>query len=145
MKAVKKFLFILILSTSINSFSASESSANRYGNGELKLSPLVADYFIEYIRGKQFKYPSIFYISLDGKDAIYWYCGEQTNCRSGSPSQERAQCMQVTGQECAAFARKRTIKWKNDLNPGKGKISKINNKWSDQEIRDKLKELGFLE
>ena len=55
MKAVKKFLFILILSTSINSFSASESSANRYGNGELKLSPLVADYFIEYIRCSLFK------------------------------------------------------------------------------------------
>ena len=145
MYKMKKILFIIFFSISINSFSASESSANRYGSGELKLSPMVAEYFIQYIRGKQFKYPSIFYVSLDGKDAIYWYCEEQTNCRSGSPSQERAKCMQVTGQECAAFARKRTIKWESDLNPGKGKISKINNKWTDQEIKDKLRELGFLE
>ena len=53
--------------------------------------------------------------------------------------------MQVTGKECKAFARQRTIKWKTDLNPGKGKVSMINSRWSDQEIRDKLKELGFTD
>ena len=39
----------------------------------------------------------------------------------------------------------RTIKWDNDINPGKGKMSRINSKWTDQEIRDKLTELGFYD
>ena len=140
---IKKFIFILALSISINFISTSNSSANKYGNGELKLSPMVVEYFIQYIRGKQSKYPAIFYVTLDGTDATYWYCSERTNCQSGSPSQERAICLQATGQECRAFARQRTIKWKTDLNPGKGKISTINSRWTDQEIRNKLNELGF--
>jgi len=140
---IKKFIFILALSISINFISTSNSSANRYGSGELKLSPMVVGYFIHYIRGKQYQYPAIFYVTLDGTDATYWYCSERTNCQSGSPSQERAICLQATGQECRAFARQRTIKWKTDLNPGKGKISTINSRWTDQEIRNKLNELGF--
>ena len=140
---IKKFIFILALSISINFISTSNSSANKYGSGELKLSPMVVEYFIHYIRGKQSKYPAIFYVTLDGTDATYWYCSERTNCQSGSPSQERAICLQATGKECKAFARQRTVKWKNDSNPGKGKISQINSKWTDQEIRNKLKELGF--
>ena len=140
---IKKFIFILALSISINLISTSNSSANKYGSGELKLSPMVVEYFIQYIRGKQSKYPAIFYVTLDGTDATYWYCSERTNCQSGSPSQERAVCLQATGQECRAFARQRTIKWKTDLNPGKGKISTINSRWTDQEIRNKLNELGF--
>lgn len=140
---LKKLLFVIILSFSINVIATSNSSAKKWGNGDLKLSSMVVEYFIIYIRGKQSQYPSIFYVTLDGTDAIYWYCIERTNCQSGSPSQERAQCMQVTGKECKAFARQRTIKWETDLNPGKGKVSMINSKWSDQEIKNKLKELGF--
>ena len=37
------------------------------------------------------------------------------------------------------------IKWNNGVNPGKGKISQIKNKWSDQEIRSHLKKLGFID
>ena len=140
---IKKLLLILILSFSINVIVTSNSSANKYGNGELKLSPQVVEWFIYYIRGKQSQYPSIFYVTLDGTDATYWYCPERTNCQSGAPSRERAVCLQQTGKECRAFARQRTVKWKNDLNPGKGKISQINSRWTDQEIRNKLKELGF--
>ena len=141
---IKKLILILVLSISINFISTSDSSANRYGNGELKLSPQVVTWFIQYIRGEQSKYPSMFYVTLDGTDAVYWYCLERTNCQSGAPSQDRATCLQVTGKECNGFARQRTIKWKTDLNPGKGKISTINSRWTDQEIRDKLKELGFI-
>ena len=140
---MKKFKYLLILSILIS--YPQISFANKYGKGELKLSPMVVDYFIYYIRGKQFEYPSIFYVTLDGTDAVYWYCSERNNCRSGSASQERSQCMAVTGRECAAFARERIIKWKTDLNPGKGKISKINSKWSDQEIISHLTKLGFVD
>ena len=137
----KKNLLIIFLLLLI----PSKSFAGKWGNGELKLDNMVVEYFIQYIRGGQFKYPMIFYVTLDGSDGTYWFCPEQTNCRSGSPSQEREVCRQYTGKECAAFARMRTIKWDNDINPGKGKISRINSKWTDQEIRDKLTELGFYD
>lgn len=139
MKVIICFVIILNLFLTKNSF------ANRYGNGELKLSPDVVEYFILYIRGKQFQYPSSFYVTNDGTDAVYWYCGEMTNCREGSVVQDLKKCFDVTGKDCGQFARKRTIKWVNDINPGKGKISQIKNKWSDTQIKSKLKDLGFIE
>lgn len=137
-----RYLFILLFLFLI---VPSKSIAGKYGNGELKLTESMVGYFIQYIRGGQFKFPSTFYVTLDGTDGVFWYCPERTNCRSGSPSQERATCSQVTGKECAAFARMRTIKWENGINPGKGKISQINSKMTDQEIKNKLIELGFFE
>ena len=47
------------------------------------------------------------------------------------------------GKECKIFARRRTVKWKNEINKG-NKESRFNSKWSDAEIRAKLTELGFL-
>ena len=126
-------------------FSSNNSYAARYGTGELKLSDRVVSYFIQYIRGKQFKYPATFLVTIDGSDAASWYCSEMTNCSSGSISQDLATCLRVTGKECGQFARQRYIKWNNGVNPGKGKISQIKNKWSDQEIRSHLKKLGFID
>jgi hypothetical protein len=126
-------------------FSSNNSFAAKYGTGELKLSNATVQYFIRYIRGKQFQYPSEFYVTIDGSNATYWYCSEMTNCREGSISQNLAICFRNTGIECKKFARKRTIKWKNGINPGKGKISQIKTKWSDQEIKSHLKELGFID
>ena len=140
MRFLKIFCLILILS-----FFSNNSYAARYGTGELKLSDGVVGYFIQYIRGKQFKYPSTFLVTIDGSDAVSWYCSEMTNCSSGSISQDLATCLRVTGKECGQFARQRYIKWNNGVNPGKGKISQIKNKWSDQEIRSHLKKLGFID
>ena len=131
------FLFLLFFSN--NSYAA------RYGTGELKLSDRVVSYFIQYIRGKQFKYPATFLVTIDGSDAVSWYCSEMTNCSSGSISQDLATCLRVTGKECGQFARQKYIKWNNGVNPGKGKISQIKNKWSDQEIKSHLKKLGFID
>lgn len=140
MKKFKFFtIFLFLLFFSNNSYAA------RYGTGELKLSDRVVSYFIQYIRGKQFKYPSAFLVTVDGSDAVYWYCNEMTNCGSGSISQNLATCLRDTGKECKQFARQRYIKWNNGVNPGKGKISQIKNKWSDQEIRSHLKKLGFID
>ena len=52
-------------------------------------------------------------------------------------------CENRTGKKCKIFARRKLIKWKNGINPGKGKISKINPKWTDAQILSKLTELGF--
>ena len=144
---MKKFyrisLFLIIFSLSFT--FQSKSFASKYGTGELKLTKSMVDYFIQYIRGKQFKFPADFYVTIDGTDGVSWYCAEMTNCNPGSLSQDLAQCSRVTGKECKKFARKRTIKWNNGINPGKGKKSRINSKWSDQEIIDKLVELGFYQ
>ena len=48
-------------------------------------------------------------------------------------------------EECKVFAQRRTIVWKNGTNPGRGKISKAKSKWNEKQLRDKLKELGFLD
>ena len=140
MKFFKILCLILIIS-----FSSNNSYAARYGTGELKLTDSVVRYFIQYIRGKQFKYPATFLVTIDGSDAVSWYCSEMTNCSSGSISQDLATCLRVTGKECGQFARQKYIKWNNGVNPGKGKISQIKNKWSDQEIRSHLKKLGFID
>ena len=140
-KTLVVYLFIYFLLI----LSPQKSFASKWGNGELKLTKDMVDYFIYYIRGEQFQFPAIFYVTLDGTNGTSWYCPERTNCQSGSPSQERAICLQTTGQECKAFARMRTIKWNNGINKGKGKNSRIDSKWSDQEIIDKLIELGFYQ
>jgi len=36
------------------------------------------------------------------------------------------------------------VRWKNGINLGKGKASRFLSKWSEAEIKAKLKELGFL-
>ena len=140
MKVYKFFtIFLFLLFFSNNSYAA------RYGTGELKLSNSVVNYFIQYIRGKEFRYPATFLVTLDGTDGTYWTCAEMTNCKSGSLVNDLKDCFRKTGKECKKFAWKRTIKWNNGINPGKGKISQIKNKWSDQEIRSHLKKLGFID
>ena len=118
-------------------------SGSVYGEGELKLTDNMVSYFLKYVKGAQFKYPSDFYVTLDGTDGTYWFCMEMTNCSSGSPTQDILDCERKTGKKCKKFARKRTIKWKNGINPGKGKISRINSKLDLEGLKTKLTELGF--
>ena len=118
-------------------------SESIYGEGELKLSDAMVGYFLTYIQGKQFKYPSDFYVTLDGTDGTYWFCSEMTNCSPGSPTQDIKDCERKTRKKCKKFARKRVIKWKNGINPGKGKISQINSKLDLDGLKAKLTELGF--
>ena len=140
MKFFKILCLILIIS-----FSSNNSYAAKYGTGELKLTNGMVNYFIRYIRGKQFRYPSVFYVTLDGTNGTSWYCSEMTNCGSGSLVIDLKDCFRHTGKECKKFAIKRTIKWENGINPGKGKISQIKTKWTDQEIKSHLKKLGFID
>ena len=141
----KKFALSFLFSLTILFCHISKSHAGKYGTGEIKLSNAVVNYFIQYIRGAQHKYPADFYVTIDGSNALYWFCAEMTNCSEGSLVSDLAKCLQVTGKQCKKFARKRTIRWKNDINPGKGKKSKISTKLTDQEIRNRLRELGFIE
>ncbi len=123
----------------------SESTyASQTGRGELKLSNFVVENFIRYIRGNASKSPSKFAVSKDGKGYTFTYCKAGATCSGGDALLLKVCSKRSNGVECFLFARKRTIKWKNGINPGKGRVSKISRKWSDAEIKTKLTELGFL-
>ena len=138
---MKKFLGIVVLGLLL---SGNTYAGSKWGKGELKLSDFVIEKFIKYIRGNVTKTPYLFAVSKDGWGYNYYYCGSGTGCQGGD-EQILEECAKYSkGVECFLFSRKRTIKWNNGINPGKGKASKISSKWSDAEIRNKLTELGFL-
>ncbi len=136
-----KIIFSTIISFLLITNTLAES---KWGNGELVLSNGVAKKFIEYVKGSHTKAPHLFAVSVDGNAFSYTYCDSGLNNCRGGDEQIIQFCSREAGDlECKLFARNRTIKWKNGINPGKGKISKINSKWSEEEIFTRLTELGF--
>ena len=124
-------------------FIGSVQAGSKWGKQELQLSDFVVDKFIEYVKGSTSKSPYLFAVSIDGWGYNYYYCPQGSGCEGGG-GQILEECSRYSKDvECFLFARKRTIKWKNGINPGKGKASKIKSKWSDTEIKAKLTELGF--
>ena len=142
---MKKYIFISIFFFSVFNFSNVNSDTYyKYGTGDLQLSEGVVNAFIKYIRGEKGKSPNDFFVTTDGTSYYYWYCEYgQSNCQEGHIREDTKICEKFTGKTCKKFALRRQIKWKNGINPAKGRKSKINSKWSDTEIRDKLNELGF--
>ncbi len=85
----------------------------------------------------------IFTIAIDGSYATYWYC-PASHCVGSNPVQFIKTCERDAGFECKIFAKGRYIKWKNGINKGKGKESKINSRQSFSELKAQLTELGFV-
>ena len=139
---MKKLILFFIICTFSTSSISKAGSFPKYGKGDLQLSDYVVDMFIYYLRGGIQKYPSDFFVTTDGSDGQYWYCPASDNCMPGNIKEDIKQCERKTGKICRKFARKRIIKWDNGINKGK-KDSKINSRWTDQEIKAKLTELGF--
>ena len=123
--------------------STGSFASTKKGKGEVTIKDSALDHFITYIRGKKSMKPQGFILSSDGSWSSYWYCAH-SRCAAGNFNPTIRKCEEETGVNCGLFASRRTIVWKNQINPGKGKISTINSKWSDTEIRAKLTELGFL-
>ena len=138
---MKKIIGIIILSILLSSTSF---AGVKKGKGEVTMTANTVDFFIKYIRGKKSQVPLAFILSSDGSWSDYWYCPMMKSCRAGNFMPTIRECEEKTGVDCGLFARKKTILWKNGINPGKGKASRISSKWSDAEIRAKLTELGFL-
>jgi hypothetical protein len=138
---MKKIIGIIILSILLSSTSF---AGVKKGKGEVTMTANTVDFFIKYIRGKKSQVPLAFILSSDGSWSDYWYCPMMKSCRAGNFMPTIRECEEKTGVDCGLFARKKTILWKNEINPGKGKASRISSKWSDAEIRAKLTELGFL-
>ena len=137
---MKKILGIIVLGLLL---SINAQAASKWGKGDLQLDDFVVEKFIKYLRGNASTSPHLFAVSIDGLGFNYYYCSQGTGCEGGS-EQILEECSKYSKDiECFLFARKRTIKWKNGINPAKGKASMIKSKWSDTEIKAKLTELGF--
>ena len=119
------------------------SYSRSVGSGDLTLSSTTTQRFIDYLRAKKGRTPLSFWISLDGEYSTYWFCPGGNNC--SSRGNEKSMCETQTEKQCALFASKSVVKWKNGTNTGHYKKSSFKRKWSDTEIRAKLTELGFLD
>ena len=138
---MNKFLSVIIFGLLI---SANVNAASKWGKGELQLDDWVVEQFIEYLRTKPPGTPSQFAVSIDGRGYQYYYCPTGANCGAGGSGQILEECSKYSnGVECSLFASRRSIRWKNGINPGKGKASRLSGRWSDDEIKAKLTELGF--
>ena len=136
-----KKLFLYIFSILVFCNFTNTANAKVDGEGELYLSQDVIKNFIKYIKVKT--YPHAFYVTIDGNFSTYYTC-KVSDCSGGS-SGDIKYCEKKFNSKCKRFAKKNYIKWKNDINPGKGKTSKINKKWSDTKIYAKLVELSFVD
>ena len=142
---MKKLLAIVVLSLILFVTPTNISFAMEYGFGELKLSNRVVDAFIKYIKGRNRNSPYLFAVAIDGLEYQYFICSAGVNSCRESPIKVIKSCEKYSrkygsGAKCAVFAHVRIIKWNNGIN----KNTKINSKWSDEEITAKLTELGFL-
>ncbi len=169
---MKKVFFILIISLFLSTYANSGPRSYYDGKGELILSKDVVNYFIKYIKknleGKKGDKPVIFWVTEDGNNA-YWWTTDGNSCERtwdneiyivsrqgiatfgvadmcrGKQHIEKfgEECESFFGMECKIFAKQRIATWHNEINPGRGKESKFNSKWSDEQILSKLNELGF--
>jgi hypothetical protein len=148
MKNVLRIIFFIL-------FCNISSAADKYeGTGELKLGDPDINIFMDYIKPPAGQVPMAFLVLSENGKAIwstYWYCPEG-NCQTLNKSQASIMCTQdaekfyerTITEECKIFATKRTIVWKNGINIGKGKVSRVKSRWKKNEVTAKLEELGFL-
>ena len=152
MKYFRKIFFTTIFFILFSNFSI---AANKFeGHGELKLDEIDIKIFLEYMSPPAGQSPMVFLVLQEKGKAIwstYWYCPFGA-CQTLSKSQASKKCVAAAEKfykrtivnDCKIFANRRTIVWKNDINSGKGKVSKISSKWNEKQLRAKLTELGFL-
>lgn len=137
----KSLLFIII---NIFFIQTSYASSTKYGYGDLNLSDFVVDNFIRYIKGGQSEAPYLFAVAADGKQFQYYVCSAGLNNCGGGDERILEECNSYSRKEggkgnCKIFARLRTIKWDN----GSSRNKKIKSKWSNAEIKEKLKEYNL--
>jgi hypothetical protein len=140
---MRKILIVLFLTffTNLNSFAGED------GKGNVQLSDNVVRNFMGYLRGEiqgstsLQNRPMVFWITLDGTGSYHWYC-PHGGCRGGDVGKQRRACENAYNTECARFARSRTVRWDNGINP-KGKAARFTSKMDLYEIKSKLTSLGF--
>ncbi len=144
MKRLLAYLFI-VLGFEMFISQTNKSFAMEFGQGELKLNDSSVKGFIRFVKGKTKDSPYIFSIAEDGKAYAYWICPAGVGrCAGGNHTLVNKSCLKNSkkwgsGAKCHVLAHVRTIRWDNGIN----KKTKFKSKWSDDEIKAKLTELGF--
>ena len=156
---MKKFLlilsFVIIFQT---------PSYSKIGKGEVKISPQILKYFIEYLRNE---YAASFVMTSDGNYANYGICGVKV-CMGGGPGHTATllkSCKKKLKQKCYIFAQRKNkskvIRW-NNINyvfpkgeweytesrvmwSGSGKGLAMSSSTTDENILLIMKDLGFVD
>jgi hypothetical protein len=116
-----------------------------YGSGELKITESGVNGFYEYLQGKKGK-PMRAVINSDGSKFYWMFCpaSHANRCQAGGDKQVVQYCESKQSLPCATFAVRRSVKWKNGINPG-GKMAVFKKSMTLEEVREKLVILGFVE
>ena len=139
---MRKLLLITIINLFF--FQTSYASSTKYGYGDLNLSDSVVNAFIRFVKGGHTRSPYLFAVSADGKSYQSYICSAGLNNCGGGDERILEECNNYSRKaggkgNCKIFARLRTIKWDN----GSSRNKKIKSKWSNAEIKEKLKEYNL--
>ena len=138
-KSLFKIFFLILFCNNVN-------AADTYvGSGDLKLDDPDVKWFLKYLKPPAGQIPMTFFVLSENGKAIwstYWYCPEG-NCQTLSKKVASQKCTlnaekyykRSIFEECKVFAQRRTIVWKNGINPGRGKVSRASSKWDEKKLR----------
>jgi hypothetical protein len=135
MRIIILFILILIPSTLFAG----------YGSGELKITERGVKGFYEYLQGRK-GVPMRAVVTSDGSKFYWMYCPASSalRCASGNDREVVSYCERKQKLPCATFAVRKSVKWKNGINPG-GKAAAFKKSMSLDEVREKLIILGFVD
>ena len=118
-----------------------------YGSGELKLTDGAVRGFHKYLTDPKgspgIAKPLRIVVSHDGSYVHWFYCGA-AQCVSDGDTELIKICERKQVNPCSTFAVRRSVKWKNGINPG-GKAAAFKKSMTLEEVREKLMKLGFVE
>ena len=135
---MKKILFIFFLLFSSTLYAG-------YGSGELKITESGVKGFYNYLQGRKGP-PMRAVVTSDGSKFYWMYCpaASALRCQAGSDREVVSYCERQQSLPCATFAVRRSVKWKNGINPG-GKAAAFKKSMSLDEVRERLIDLGFVD
>ena len=151
---MKKILLFFLISI----FAYSPGFAFTKGKGEVKMTEKALNHFVNYVWGNfdvdltkvqawasraNNPKPLMFIMSSNGDWTTAWFC-PYSRCSDPDSKQTIKECERETGTTCGVFALRKRIYWDNGINT-KGKRLRLKSKMSNQEIRDELKRVGFLD
>ena len=140
---MKKLLAIIVLG-----LLWSENSFAGYGKGELKLTEKGVRGFYSYITNPGGKIkgtanPLRMVVSNNG-NYVHWFVCRSAQCKSDGDRELVKICERKQSNPCSTFAVRRSVKWKNGINPG-GKAAGFKKNMSLDEVKEKLAALGFYD
>ena len=137
---MKKLILILVLFSFTNSYAG-------YGKGDLILSDNAIRGFYQYLTNPKGSpgraKPLRIVVSHDGRYVHWFYCG-YSSCVSDGDSELIKICERAQANPCSTFAVRKSVKWKNGVNPG-GKDAAFKKSMTLDEVRNKLALLGFVD